>query len=46
MLVAIVALFVDGFLVERSFPHLMLLHPLLLVALLGALALTEASDER
>lgn len=46
MLVAIVALFVDGFVVERSVSHLMLLHPVLLVALLGALALTEVSDEQ
>jgi len=45
MLVAIVSLFVDGFLVERNFVHLMLLHPVLLIALLGALALTAASDE-
>ena len=45
MLVAIVSLFVDGYLVERNFVHLMLLHPVLLIALLGALALTAASDE-
>ena len=45
MVVAIVSLFVDGLLVERNFVHLMLLHPVLLVALLGALALTAASDE-
>jgi hypothetical protein len=44
MLLAIVALFVDGFLVERSVRHLMLLHPVLLVALLGAFALTDSSD--
>lgn len=45
MLVAIVSLFVDGLLVERNFVHLMLLHPVLLIALLGALALTATSDE-
>lgn len=45
ILVAIASLFVDGFLVERSFAHLMLLHPVLLVALLGALTLTWAPDE-
>ena len=45
MVVAIVSLFVDGLLVERNFVHLMLLHPVLLVALLGALALTATSDE-
>jgi hypothetical protein len=45
ILVAIAALFVDGFLVERSFVHLILLHPVLLLALLGALTLTGSHDE-
>jgi hypothetical protein len=45
ILVAIASLFVDGIMVERSFAHLMLLHPVLLVALLGALTLTWSPDE-
>ena len=42
--IAAIALLIDGFLVERSVLHLMLLHPLLLLALMGGLVLTEEPD--
>ena len=42
--IAAIALLIDGFLVERSLLHLMLLHPLVLLALIGALVLTENPD--
>jgi len=44
LVIAAIALLIDGFLVERSVLHLMLLHPLLLLALIGALVLTEEPD--
>ena len=44
LVIAAIALLIDGFLVERSLLHLMLSHPLLLLALIGALALTEDPD--
>lgn len=41
--VAALVLLIDGFLIERSLLHL-LLHPLLLMALLAGLILTETPD--
>lgn len=52
LVIAAIALLIDGFWIERSVLHLLLLHPVLLLALIGALVLTEepdppgASDER
>lgn len=44
LLIATIAILIEGFWVERSVLHLLLLHPLLLLALFGALVLTEESD--
>ena len=44
LVIAAITLLIDGFLVERSLLHLMLSHPLLLLALSGALVLTEDPD--
>lgn len=41
---AALVLLVDGFVIERSLLHLLLLHPLLLMALLAGLILTETPD--
>jgi hypothetical protein len=43
---ALVVLLIEGFFVERSAAHLMLLHPILFLALLGGWALTADPDER
>jgi uncharacterized membrane protein YoaK (UPF0700 family) len=44
LMIAAIALLIDGFWVERSVLHLLLLHPMLLLALFGALVLTEEPD--
>jgi hypothetical protein len=43
-LIATIAILIEGFWVERSVLHLLLLHPMLLLALFSALVLTEESD--
>lgn len=42
--IAAIALLIDGFVVERNVVHLLLLHPLLLLSLMFAVALTEDLD--
>jgi uncharacterized membrane protein YoaK (UPF0700 family) len=44
LMIAAIALLIDGFWIERSVLHLLLLHPVLLLALFGALVLTEEPD--
>jgi uncharacterized membrane protein YoaK (UPF0700 family) len=44
LMIAAIALLIDGFWIERSVLHLLLLHPVLLLALFGALVLTEERD--
>lgn len=44
IVIAAIALLFDGFWIERSVLHLLLLHPVLLLALIGALVLTEDPD--